>query len=348
MPTYPQLMESFPGCLNEAGTGLEAAAGELTALTDLFASTVRAAETAWTGDAKQAHTGAAGTLRDAITGVGANFREVGSLAQEAGETLGALVTTLRETSTAAEAMGFEVIPAAEAQVIIGPAQEAQAAAAGPFSEAVIAAYEAIAEVYTAFLAALVAAATAADEAFAAGVEGIGGQLDAAAAGMVKPPATDPVFSSDLQPGNVRLDGLMSFTHPDESRGTGGEAYLTSDMMRTGAKPSVPADIVPAGYLGGAGPHAKSHVIADVLGGPLDDPANYATLYSRAFSRVNDGPMAKLEKRVKSVVSGNTPGIPQQNVRYRVDMTGADRLPNGVRIHLIGDRGYRESVYLPNM
>jgi uncharacterized protein YukE len=347
MPTYLQLMQSSPGSLGEVATALTGADEQLNAIAETFDKTARSTDATWKGKAKDAHDGGVDRLQTGIRQMGDGMKQTAQLVRQASQTLTTLVNQLRQTESAAKGAGFLVIPGAMAIVMPGQMHYQQAAAAGPGAPAVIAAYQAVAQAYTMILGTIVGMATAADTGFAASITGLGAGLAGSAAGLVRPPVPDPRFSPDLQPGEVRLDGLMEFAD-GESRGTGGEAYITPDMLREGEKPGVPRSIRPAGYLGLRGPHAKSHVIADVLGGPLDDPANYATLYSRNFSRVNDGPMAQLERRAAEVIRGDVPGVPGQNVRYRVDMVGNDKLPDGVRIHLLGDRGYRETIYLPNM
>lgn len=348
MPTYDQLIDSSPNGLAEAATGLNRAKEELNSVLESFTRAVRTTDRVWQGRAKDAHDSAADKLRGQASGVGDNFGQTAMTVRQAAQALDTVVRALRQTESSAKQAGFQVFRGPMALVWLGPRQQQQVASAGPAAPAVFAAYQAVAQAYTMILGSMVAQATALDVNFAAQITGVGASLAASAATLTRGPAPDPTFSPDLRPGDVRLDDLLHFTEPDEARGTGGEAYITPEMLRHGKKPAVPDEIQPAGYLGAAGPHAKSHVIADVLGGPLNDPRNYATLYSRAFSRVNDGPMARLEKRVKAVVDGKADGIPQQNVRYRVDMVGDGRLPDGVRIHLIGDRGYRETIFLPNM
>ena len=347
MPTYMQLMQSTPGSLGEVATALNGANEQLVANAEAFEKTAQTTDATWKGAAKDAHDGGVDRLQGGIRQVGQSLKATAQLVQQASQTLTTLVNQLRQTESTAKGAGFQVIPGAMAIVMPGQTHYQQAASAGPAAPAVIAAYQAIAQAYAMILNTIVGMATAADQGFAASISGLGAQLAGSAAGLVRPPAPDPRFSPDLQPGEVRLDDLMRW-EDGEARGTGGEAYITPDMLRTGKKPKVPDEIQPAGYLGARGPHAKSHVIADVLGGPLNDPANYATLYSRSFSRVNDGPMARLEKRIGQVIRGDVPGVPSQNVRYRVDMVGSEKLPDGVRIYLVGDRGYRETIYLPNM
>lgn len=348
MPTYDQLIDSSPNRLGEASTGLRNAKEELTSVVESFDKAVRATDAVWQGQAKQAHDAAADRLHGQVSGVGDNFSRTSMIVRQAAQALHAVVEALQRTESSAKQAGFQVFRGPMALVWLGPRQQQQVASAGPAAPAVFAAYQAVAQAYTMMLGMMVAQATALDASFGAQITGIGATLAASSAALTRGPASDPAFSPDLNPGDVRLGDVLPFTEPDESRATGGEAYLTPDMIRRGPKPGVPEEIVPAGYRGAAGPHAKSHVIADVLGGPLEDERNYATLFSRNFQRANDGPMARLERRVKAVVDGRADGIPQQNVRYRVDMEGAGRLPDGVRIHLVGDRGYRESIYLPNM
>jgi len=347
MPTYDQLIDSSPSGLTEAATGLDRAKKELDSVLDGLDKAAHRTDD-WKGEAKKAHDAGANQLRQQASRVGDNFGQTAMTVRQAAQALDAVVQMLRQTESSAKQAGFQVIRGPMALVWLGPRQQQQVASAGPAAPAVFAAYQAVAQTYTMALGMMVTEATELDTSFAAQIGEVGTSLAASAAKLIRGPAPDPAFSPDLRPGDIRLGDLLRFTEPDEARGTSGEAYITPEMLRVGKKQAVPDQIQPAGYLGAAGPHAKSHVIADVLGGPLYAPRNYVTLYSRAFSRTNDGPMARLEKRVRAVVDGKADGIPQQNVRYRVDMVGEDRLPDGVRIHLIGDRGYRETIYLPNM
>lgn len=348
MPTYDQLIDSSPDELAEASHGLQNAKKDLISVLTSFDRAVRATGVVWRGEAKDAHDSGAARLRNQASAVGDSFGCTAVSVRQAGQALNAVAKALQQAEYSAKQAGFQVFRGPMALVWLGPRQQQQVASAGPAAPAVFAAYQAVAQAYTMMLGVMVAQATALDASFAAQIASIGAGLSASSAVLVRGPAPDPAFSPDLGLGEVRLRDVMEFTDPDESRAVGGEAYVTPDKLRRGHKPDVPDEIRPAGYLGAAGPHAKSHVIADVLGGPLADKRNYVTLYSRSFQRVNDGPMARLERRIKSVVDGKADGIPQQNVRYRVDMEGSGRLPDGVRIWLIGDRGYRESIYLPNM
>jgi hypothetical protein len=177
-------------------------------------------------------------------------------------------------------------------------------------------------------------------------------------GASGPPATPDTladgFDPDLAPGRPRFGDLMHFTDPvDESRGTSMEVYLTPTQLPapgTRSQRPIPASIRPAGYGGRDSNHAKGHLLADTLGGPEDERGNFVTLYhrfTRGDDRINETPMQQVEMRIRRVIEGREPGVPAQNVRYRVEAIGEGRLPDKMRIVAIGDRGYREVVTMPN-
>jgi filamentous hemagglutinin len=110
---------------------------------------------------------------------------------------------------------------------------------------------------------------------------------------------------------------------------------------------IPASIRPAGYRGAAGPHAKGHLLADTLGGPHDNPANFVTLFHGAGPRINNGAMATFEMQVRRVVSGTEPGVAAQNVIYRSVARGRGELPDSMDLLAIGERGWWRQIRLPN-
>jgi|GEM_PF-6439537 len=347
MPAYQQLMLARPAEFEAVGRALTEAKTKLTRTQERFDTDVAKANAKWQGEAKDAHAMRAELLSGQLTGVSALTETAGGVATTGGEGLGGMCTALKEFVESIEAAEFLVTPTGV--VTISPEQEAEADATVYAAPAVLAALEATAVALTGAIEALVGAATGVDEALAGAVAGVSAGL-AELTGVLAPAPPDLMggtFPADLQPGQYSLGDLMHFAD-GSSRGTSLDAYIHPDQLQTADRPDIPDDIEPAGYLGADGPHAKSHLLADTLGGPVDDPRNYVTLYSKDFSRANDRPMAQLERRVRDVVAGNVRGIPQQNVRYRVEAVGTEQLPSAVRIIAQGDRGYTESVLIPNL
>jgi hypothetical protein len=163
-----------------------------------------------------------------------------------------------------------------------------------------------------------------------------------------------IWGRGLAPGAMRFGKMMTFT--DEAgqvtaRGTRVTAHLDPASLPasgTRATRRIPASIRPAGYRGAAGPHAKGHLLADTLGGPHDDPANFVTLFHGAGPRINNGPMADVEMQVRRVVQGTEPGVPAQNVIYRTVARGSKELPDAVDILAIGAKGWVKQIRLPNL
>ncbi|HEY3505231.1 MAG TPA: DNA/RNA non-specific endonuclease [Actinocatenispora sp.] len=347
MPAYQQLMTAKPADFAGVGRALESAGGKLTKSGEAFTKSTQKAGNRWLGEASGAHTARATTIDGGITTVVGIVEASGGVATGGGEAFVAFTGALREFVAGIEAAQFIVTPAGV--VTISPEQEAEADAAGPAAPAALAAFEAAALGLTAAIETAVGAATALDTALAEAIVSLSSALaDATGVLAPRPPGMmDGTFPSTMPPGGYKLGDLKEFAD-GSSRGTSLDAYIHPDQLQGAQRPAIPSDINPAGYLGGLGPHAKSHLLADTLGGPINDPKNYVTLYSKDFSHVNDGPMRSLEQRIRSVVEGRTNGVPQQNVRYRVEALGDEKLPDSVRIIAEGDRGYRESLVLPNL
>ena len=187
MPTYLQLMMSNPDGFGRSGQVLETAASGLDSAAAEFSTAVKTAEAGWEGEGKTAQTAAATRLTETLDMVSFAAVQAGAAATSGGLEMQVAVTELRTFAENAMGLGFLVFPVP--LVLPGPTHYSQAAAAGPAAEAVLAAYEAIAEVQTQALTMMVAEATAMDAATAARIGSIEADL---AAGRVssRTPVTD--------------------------------------------------------------------------------------------------------------------------------------------------------------
>ncbi len=162
-----------------------------------------------------------------------------------------------------------------------------------------------------------------------------------------------IFGRGLAPGATRFGRMLSFTDDAgrvSTRGTQATAHINPGMLPaagTRTTRRIPASIRPAGYQGAAGPHARGHLLADTLGGPHDNPANFVTLFHGAGPRINNGAMADFEMQVRRVVTGSEPGVAAQNVVYRSVARGSGPLPDSMDLLAIGERGWWRQVRLPN-
>ena len=163
-----------------------------------------------------------------------------------------------------------------------------------------------------------------------------------------------IFGRGLAPGATRFGRMMSFTDDAgrvTTRGTQATAHINPGMLPaagTRTTRRIPASIRPAGYQGAAGSHAKGHLLADTLGGPHNDPANFVTLFHGAGPRINNGAMADFEMQVRRVVTGTEPGVAAQNVIYRSVARGRGPLPDSMDLLAIGENGWWRQVRLPNV
>jgi hypothetical protein len=187
MPTYLQLMLSNPEGFGRSGEFLETAATGLDSAGAEFSGAVKTAEAGWQGEGRAAQSAAATRLTGTLDMISFAAVQAGATATSGGIQMQVAVTELRTFAENATSLGFLVFPVP--LVMPGPNHYAQAAAAGPAAEAVLAAYEAIAQVQTQALNMLVAEATALDTATAARIGSIEADL---AAGRVssRTPTTD--------------------------------------------------------------------------------------------------------------------------------------------------------------
>ena len=136
----------------------------------------------------------------------------------------------------------------------------------------------------------------------------------------------------------RNPGIV-FNELDElGRSTGAAATITREMLNTGTRAS--RSIIPAGFQGQAGGHARGHLIARSLGGSGTDPRNLTTLFQRG---ANSPVMRDFEAQVAAAVRGG------QTVRYEVVpiYRGTELVPRGVTLRAAGDGGFRLEVTVLN-
>lgn len=202
MPTYAQLMLSDPEMFGASGEALEAAATGLDTAGADFSAAVKAAGAGWEGAAKAAQDTAATGLTEQLDMASYAAVQAGATATSGGLQLTVSVTELRSFSEEITTMGYLLFPVP--LVIPGPEQYAQATAAGPAFEAVLAMYEALAEMITSGLEALVVEATALDLEIAARIGTTQADL---ASGRVttRTPVTSAVMA---QPPPVRSNGTQ--------------------------------------------------------------------------------------------------------------------------------------------
>jgi uncharacterized protein YukE len=212
LPDYLSLISSQPGGYDELAGVLRTLATQLDRAGDAVNRARSRASSDWTGRSAQAFNAAVGATLSDMERAGGAATAASRVLSAAASELGAAVTEIRTFVASAEAAGFLVLP--EGVVMIGPAQEAEAAAAGPGAPEVLAAYESAAAELTADLEGLVAAATAADESFAAALRepiaalsgagadgGSGGPSTAAGwreGDPIPPPRTGNVLPTDAQ------------------------------------------------------------------------------------------------------------------------------------------------------
>lgn len=165
MPTFSAMRTANPAAYGNAGAALRQSARRLEETARSFAGATADLDTTWSGTAQQAQRARADALADQLRQLAQRMTIAAQVAEAGGQLLGSLVTQLRSLVSSAGAAGFQVLDPGFA--IPGPRHYAQAAQAGPAAPAVLAAYQAVAQVYTAMFQALVAAATAVDAQVAA-------------------------------------------------------------------------------------------------------------------------------------------------------------------------------------
>jgi uncharacterized protein YukE len=172
MPDFLGLLLANPTLFVDAGTALEAAAGQVGEAGTAFGEATSGMP-GWTGDARTAHDAAAKITGENGTQLAEALGRAGQALQSGGAMLAESTTVLREQVDMVLAEGYLVI--ASGLVVIGPAQEAEAAAATVGAPAVIAAYEAGAVAYTVDLELIVGEATTLDMETAAQIQ-LAGEL----------------------------------------------------------------------------------------------------------------------------------------------------------------------------
>ncbi|MDO5638604.1 MAG: DNA/RNA non-specific endonuclease [Neisseria sp.] len=122
------------------------------------------------------------------------------------------------------------------------------------------------------------------------------------------------------------------------RSTGVSAIINASTLRTGSWAN--PNIRPQGFLGGINNHARSHLLARILGGNGSDARNLTTLYQRNANHPN---MSSFENTiVKRVESGET-------IRLRVIPIYKSfyPAPTGITLEARGSNGFKMNVSVPN-
>ncbi|GIE78126.1 hypothetical protein Aph02nite_40760 [Actinoplanes philippinensis] len=351
--SQPQMFtEPFGGVLSSVRASVEGFRAS-------FVQATTRAGTDWKGEAADAHREAAKKRADAMDRLQQALANAGRVVQSGGQEMAAMVNALRQFVNSMMSAGFVVMPGGV--VLPGPPHYAEATAAGPAGPAVLAAYQAVAADLSVAIRTQVVALTALDSATASALQAVlAGLATVQNLSPGVPDAAAEGFDPNTALNENRYGPLLEWTTPGrnpgdppivETRGTTMETYLdTTDLPETGTRGErrIPGGVNPAGYDPTV--HARGHLRADTLGGSHSDPENFVTLFHRydpGDPHINETPMREIEMRVRRVIEGRQAGVPAQNVRYRVEALGDERLPHSVRITALGDRGYRETAVIPN-
>jgi gas vesicle protein len=184
VPTFQQLLIANPAAYQQAGAALRQASGLMRETRAQLEATLAELDTSWSGSAQQAQRDRARRLADQLGQVADALENAAQVVSTGAEQLQAAVTQLRSTVQQATAAGFLVLPTG--QVLPGPTHYSQAAAAGPGAPAVLEAYQAVAQAYTAILESIVVQASTLDAAIAARLQA--GMAQAAAFAAQQAPA----------------------------------------------------------------------------------------------------------------------------------------------------------------
>lgn len=160
MPTFAALRAADPAAYTTAGAALRQSARQVEAAAASFTRATSELDATWSGPAHRAQRARAAALAGELRELAQRLSLAAQVTAEGGRLLAAAATQLRSMVRSAEAAGFQVLSTALA--LPGPRHYASAAEAGPAAAAVLAAYQAVAQVYTAMFATVVAWATAVD------------------------------------------------------------------------------------------------------------------------------------------------------------------------------------------
>lgn len=176
------LLASMPESYATAGAALGAMAQQFEATGRSVDEISQQLGTSWTGSARDAYGRTAQSTSRTLATAAQALRQAASVSSEGAQSLQACVTELRGYVEMATGSGFLVLPTGT--VMVGPAQYAEAASAGPGAPAVLASYEAVAAEFTMVITTSVEMATVTDTETAA-------QLRASLDTLVEQGSVDP-------------------------------------------------------------------------------------------------------------------------------------------------------------
>lgn len=177
MPEYMQLLMSVPADYGAVATSLQALAAEVRGVNGTFGTATQQLQAEWVGQDANSQEQKAKKVDRGLGLVSAALGNAATVLESGAGELGAAVSALRSIVQSAMDVGTWVLPTGTA--IIGPQQWSQIASAGPAAGAVEAAYQAVAEAYTAIIEASVVSATGMDENVSVQLRGIQLKLESA-------------------------------------------------------------------------------------------------------------------------------------------------------------------------
>lgn len=180
MPEFDMALFSKPGQFTSYGTALEKAAAEIQAVCEQFITITTEVGFTWTGEASGAHKKAVNLKVKEFEKVCQALTSGGAALDAGGVQLEAMVDALKAEVNTARGAGFAVLPGGI--VTPGPAQIAEASAAGPAGPEILAAYEAAAAAWTTFFESSIAAITASDVALEARLQTVNAEIS-----TIRPP-----------------------------------------------------------------------------------------------------------------------------------------------------------------
>ncbi len=147
------------------------------------------------------------------------------------------------------------------------------------------------------------------------------------------------------------DGISPATVPDagapasidygrlnaDGQAVGIEATITQDILDTGSHAD--RSIRPPGFTSGADNHSRGHLLARMLGGSGDEPANLVTLFQRD---TNSPVMSDFEQAIYDAVTAG------EVVSYKVtSIHDGAGMPTALAISARGSDGFRLDITLIN-
>ena len=161
-----------------------------------------------------------------------------------------------------------------------------------------------------------------------------------------------MFGMGLKAGRPRFGVPKPFTDAKGylgERGTSVRAYISPHRLPPGGvghrRP--PESVRVAGFDADEPRHAVGQLLPGDLGGSHEKAENLVTLVLPAGKHIGNGPKADFDDRVRRVVEGSEPGVPQQGVVYLASATGKREIPDSLDLFAIGDEGWTRQVRIPN-